>query len=348
MKLEKNKLFNPITENEIRLIGGKTNGIINLNKNKYSFSDKLLQTMLGNMWIPQEISLLDDAKSFKELTKKEQESFEKIISFLVYLDSMVSSALGHIGSYITCSEIQALISIHCMQEVLHSTSYAYILESVVTPQRRAKIYDLACTDVQMKKRNEYIATFHQKFIDNPTDENFLKVVVAQIALEGIYFFSGFLFFYNLAKFGKLTGVSQEISYINRDENTHLSLFINIFKILQKENPELFTEKAYEEINEIFDTATKEEIEWFSYVCGDNIEGLSIKTIEAYMKNLANDKMKSLGLKPIYPNFTTNPFPFVAKMSNPNSVKVDFFETRPINYVKAGKELNLDGIDDLIL
>ena len=32
-----------------------------------------------------------------------------------------------------------------------------------------------------------------------------------------------MFFYNLSRNGKMSGSAQEIRYINRDENTHLSL-----------------------------------------------------------------------------------------------------------------------------
>ena len=36
-------------------------------------------------------------------------------------------------------------------------------------------------------------------------------------LEGIYFYSGFMFFYNLGRNGKMPGSVQEIRYINRDD-----------------------------------------------------------------------------------------------------------------------------------
>ena len=63
--------------------------------------------------------------------------------------------------------------------------------------------------------------------------------MANYILEGVYFYSGFMFFYNLSRNGKMPGSAQEIRYINRDENTHLWLFRNIILELQKEQPELF-------------------------------------------------------------------------------------------------------------
>ena len=53
------------------------------------------------------------------------------------------------------------------------------------------------------------------------------MLVANYILEGVYFYSGFMFFYNLGRNNLMPGSVQEIRYINRDENTHLWLFRNI-------------------------------------------------------------------------------------------------------------------------
>ncbi len=68
----------------------------------------------------------------------------------------------------------------------------------------------------------------------------MKVIVANYILEGIYFYSGFMFFYNLGRNHKMPGSVQEIRYINRDENTHLWLFRSMIAELRKEEPEMFT------------------------------------------------------------------------------------------------------------
>ena len=73
----------------------------------------------------------------------------------------------------------------------------------------------------------------------------MKALIANYILEGIYFYSGFMFFYNLGRMGKMPGTVQEIRYINRDENTHLWLFRSIILDLKKESPELFTDDKVE-------------------------------------------------------------------------------------------------------
>ena len=80
---------------------------------------------------------------------------------------------------------------------------------------------------------------YNAFQREKSPEALLRALMANYILEGVYFYSGFMFFYNLSRNGKMPGSAQEIRYINRDENTHLWLFRNIILELQKEQPELF-------------------------------------------------------------------------------------------------------------
>ena len=52
----------------------------------------------------------------------------------------------------------------------------------------------------------------------------VKTLVANYILEGIYFYSGFMFLQSRDGTTRMPGSAQEIRYINRDENTHLWLF----------------------------------------------------------------------------------------------------------------------------
>jgi ribonucleoside-diphosphate reductase beta chain len=46
----------------------------------------------------------------------------------------------------------------------------------------------------------------------------LRVMMANFILEGIYFYSGFMFFYNLSRNGKMPGSAQEIRYITAERH----------------------------------------------------------------------------------------------------------------------------------
>ena len=92
------------------------------------------------------------------------------------------------------------------------------------------------------RRNTFIGECYNAFQREKSPEALLRALMANYILEGVYFYPGFMFFYNLSRNGKMPGSAQEIRYINRDENTHLWLFRNIILELQKEQPELFPGK----------------------------------------------------------------------------------------------------------
>jgi ribonucleoside-diphosphate reductase beta chain len=79
--------------------------------------------------------------------------------------------------------VNLILSIQAYQEAIHSQSYATILESVVSAEERDEIYYFWRTNPILKKRNEYIGNIYQEFIDDKSDKNFFKAIVADFLLE---------------------------------------------------------------------------------------------------------------------------------------------------------------------
>ncbi|MGE6227586.1 ribonucleotide-diphosphate reductase subunit beta [Paenibacillus chitinolyticus] len=344
-ELKTTKLFNPDADTSLEnrlLISGETTHMMILSDNKYPWSNKLYQTMMGNFWIPEKITLTADKQQYALLSKDEQAAYDKIISFLIFLDSLQTKNLPNIGEFVTLPEINLLLTIQQYQEALHSQSYGYILESVASPEKKAEIYKIAINDKFLRSRNKYIVDHYQEFINNQSERGFVKVMMANYLLEGIYFYAGFTFFYNLARNGKMTGTAQEIKYINRDELTHLALFQGMFRELRKERPELFDAALEAELADMMRSAVEHEIEWGAYAIGDRIQGLSAESIAQYIKYLSNFRMKRIGLDPLYQEVVDDPFPWVERFTDFNGAKTDFFEEDVINYSKSTK-LNLGGL-----
>jgi ribonucleoside-diphosphate reductase beta chain len=316
------------------LINGNTTNLREWNRIKYSWANTFYRTMLNNFWIPEEISLNEDVKQFPLLTDGERNAFDKIISFLNFLDSIQSENLPNLSRYVTAPEIASLLIIQTFQEEIHAQSYSYILDTVTNPVTRDKIYDEWREDKQLLIRNRYIANIYQEFNEAVTTENFIRTIIANYILEGIYFYSGFSFFYTLARQGKMTATSNIFKYINRDEITHLVLFQNIIKELRSENPDLFTPKLLVEIREMMKTGVEHEIAWGQYVTNNEILGLNHSLIDRYIKYLGNQRLKAIGLEELYPDITDNPMAWIENFSKLNSTKTDFFEAKVTNYTKA--------------
>lgn len=316
------------------LINGNTTNLREWNRIKYSWANTFYRTMLNNFWIPEEISLNEDVKQFPLLTDGERNAFDKIISFLNFLDSIQSENLPNLSRYVTAPEIASLLNIQAFQEEIHAQSYSYILDTVTNPVTRDKIYDEWREDKHLLERNRYIANIYQDFNEAATTENFIRAIVANYILEGIYFYSGFSFFYTLARQGKMTATSTIFKYINRDEITHLVLFQNIIKELRSENPDLFTPMLLEEIREMMRIGVEHEIAWGQYVTNNEILGLNHSLIDLYIKYLGNQRLMAIGLKELYPEIKDNPMAWIESFSKLNSTKTDFFEAKVTNYTKA--------------
>ncbi|MBQ9513093.1 MAG: ribonucleotide-diphosphate reductase subunit beta [Lachnospiraceae bacterium] len=338
-ELIKRPLFNPEGDTDVtlrRMIGGNTTNLNDFNNMKYPWVSDWYRQAMNNFWIPEEINLGQDVKDYPKLLPAERRAYDKILSFLVFLDSLQSANLPNVAEYITANEVNLCLCIQTFQECIHSQSYSYMLDTICNPTERNDILFQWKDDEHLLKRNTFIGELYNAFQKEKTLHNFLRVLVANYILEGVYFYSGFMFFYNLGRNGKMPGSVQEIRYINRDENTHLWLFRNILLELQKEEPEMFSEAALKEIGEMIDEGVQQEIAWGEYVIGDEIEGLNKTMVGDYIRYLGNQRYESLGLGVLYPGYETEPesMRWVSQYSNANLVKTDFFEARSTAYAKS--------------
>lgn len=334
-KLDRKKIFNESGQRGTqRLINGNTTNLREWNRIKYDWAHKLYRTMLNNFWIPEEIPLASDAKEFQQLSDAERRAFDKTISFLNFLDSIQGENLPNINEYVTAPEVSSLLNIQAFQEEIHAQSYSYILDSVCSPETRENIYDEWRNDEHLLERNRFIADLYEQFVHKKDDKQFVRTCMANFLLESLYFYSGFSFFYALARQGRMTATATIIKYIQRDELTHVVLFQNMIKELQKENPHLFDENFKEELREMTRTAVEHEIKWGQYITANQVAGLNDETIGKYIKFLSNERLGRLGLPILYPEITTHPMRWVESFSNLNATKTDFFEQKVTNYTKA--------------
>lgn len=338
MDLNKKALFNEFGDTEVskkRMVNGNTTNLNDFNNMKYTWVSDWYRQAMNNFWIPEEINLSQDLKDYKRLTKDEKTAYDKILSFLIFLDSIQTANLGNINNYITASEVNLCLTIQAFQEAVHSQSYSYMLDSICSPEERNEILYQWKDDEILLSRNKFIGDLYNNFINESNLYNFIKALMANYVLEGVYFYSGFMFFYNLERMGKMPGSAQEIRYINRDENTHLWLFRNIIRELTYEMPEIFTDEFKNELRDMVRIGVENEIAWGKYVIGNRIQGMNETLIENYIKYVGNLRLRDLGLEILYENNLENPATWVELYSDPNMVKTDFFEAKSTAYAKAG-------------
>lgn len=338
-ELVKKPLFNPegdVDAAKRRLIGGNTTNLNDFNHMKYTWVSSWYRQAMNNFWVPEEINLSVDIKDYRTLPPAERRAYDKILSFLIFLDSMQTANLPNIEEYITANEVNLCLSIQTFQEAVHSQSYSYMLDTICEPQERNDVLYQWKEDKHLLERNTFIGNLYNDFQKEKTLEKLTCTLVANYILEGIYFYSGFMFFYNLGRNQRMPGSVQEIRYINRDENTHLWLFRSILTELKKEEPWLFTPEKENSYRDMIKEGCAQEIRWGHYVIGDDIEGLTGEMVTDYIQYLGNLRCTGLGLEPVYEGHSEEPesMTWVSQFSNANLIKTDFFEARSTAYAKS--------------
>lgn len=334
--MDKKLLFNPNGDDtEKRLIKGNTTNVFDLYNVKYKWAKKSYDDMMANHWIPEKASMMNDKQSFNQLTETEKEAYLKILSFLIFLDSIQTNNIPNIADYITAPEVVVALAIQTKEEAIHSKSYGHIMTSIFDKETAEKsIYYWRDVKILLE-RNSYIAKIYQDFSDNSTDENFVRVLIANYLLEGLYFYNGFYFFYNLASRGLMVETSVQIKYINRDELQHCALFVNIINTLREEEPELI-KKMEDEIYEMFKIAVEQEITFTLHALGEGILGMNENSVRDYTSYIANRRLKSIKMNEIFPK-VKNPYShldYMAGVEDETTNKPNVFEVNSTQYKQA--------------
>jgi ribonucleoside-diphosphate reductase beta chain len=344
MEILSRKIYDVTAPNKSTgIINGESSNVLNWDDVRFSWAYPMYKNMLANFWTPFEINMTADAKEYEFLSDEEKESFNKIIGLLAFLDSIQTDYSTKVANYLTDSALSALMTTLAFQEVVHNQSYSYVLSSLVPKAKQDEIFEYWKHDPILRKRNDFIAQAYEKFSENPTVENLLDSIVYDVILEGLNFYSGFSFFYNLARNQKMVSTSTMINYINRDEQLHVRLFCHVYKEILAQYPELGTEERKAHVREIFGLATKLEIDWGKHIVGDKFDGISSHDLEAYIMFMANKRCNELGAGRPFEGYRENPMKWIKAYEDVDSGKSDFFEQKSRQYTKVTDD---NGFDDL--
>ena len=139
----------------------------------------------------------------------------------------------------------------------------------------------------------------------------------------------------------MEGSAKIISLIARDENQHLVLTQQILKnwASGSDDPDMakIAQEEKENVIEMFKSAVEEEKEWAEYLFKDGtMIGLNDKLLHQYVEWIANKRMKSLGIDPIYDiPLKNNPLPWTQHWISSKGLQVAPQETEVESYVVGG-------------
>jgi ribonucleoside-diphosphate reductase beta chain len=350
---------------------GQPLGVQRYDSYKYPIFDKLTQQQLGYFWRPEEVSLQKDRSDYQTLTPEQKHIFTSNLKYQVMLDSVQGRGPGMaFMPYCSLPELEAAMTIWETMEMIHSRSYTYIMKNVYSDP--SEVFDTILDDDRILDRSKTVTGAYDELInaaqmygtsndwiyarENITyaEDNlkelkrklYLAMVNVNI-LEGIRFYVSFACTFAFGELKLMEGSAKIISLIARDESQHLVLTQNILKNWANgDDPTMLEIMREEEENVIrmFKNAVDEEKNWAEYLFKDgSMIGLNAKLLSQYVEWIANRRMKSLGLNPIYDiPAKNNPLPWTQYWLNSKGQQNAPQETEIESYIVGGIKQDVKG------
>ena len=354
----------PVDTKKQPMFFGSPLGVQRYDSYKYPVFEKLTNQMLGYFWRPEEVSLQKDRGDYQSLRPEQKHIFTSNLKYQILLDSVQGRGPGMAFSpYCALPELEGAMNVWQFMEMIHSRSYTYIIKNVYPDP--SEVFDTILNDEKILARAKSVTGAYDTFINyaqeygqssawkddmrgHPNSEWTMKDLkrhlyraVANVnILEGIRFYVSFACSFAFGELKLMEGSAKIISLIARDENQHLVLTQQIMKKWQEGDDPVMQEIIKEEeenVIQMFRDAVDEEKEWAEYLFKDGtMIGLNDKLLVKYVEWIANKRMRSIGLKPIYDApIKNNPLPWTEHWISSKGLQVAPQETEVESYIVGG-------------
>ena len=343
---------------------GKPLGVQRYDNFKYNQFENLTKQQLGYFWRPEEVSLQKDRGDYQSLRPEQKHIYTSNLKYQIMLDSVQGRAPGMAFlPYCSLPELEACMEVWSFMEMIHSRSYTYVIKNVYPDP--SEVFDKILSDNRILERAASVTESYDTFINyaqewgqgsmwkedwkaSPSSvwtrrdlKRHLYRAVANVnILEGIRFYVSFACSFAFGELKLMEGSAKIISLIARDENQHLAITQNIINNWRKgDDPEMKEIVKEEEqwTYQMFDRCVNEEKVWAEYLFKDgSMIGLNDKLLHQYVEWIANKRMKSIGLKPVYDiPARNNPLPWTQHWISSKGLQVAPQETEVESYVVGG-------------
>ena len=280
-------------------------------------------------WFPEDVPLHNDVKDWQTLDDNEKNLLTQIFRLFTQSDVDVSS--GYVDRYMRIfkkPEARMMMGAFNNMESIHQHAYSLLLDTVGMPEIEYKAF----ADYEaMADKHEYVDAVRVSKGDKGSIAKALAIYSA--FTEGLQLFSSFIILLNFPRFGKMKGMGQIITYSIRDESLHVEAMTKLFREFIQENLDIWTDDFKKEIYQACRDMVGLEDRFLDLVfeMGD-IDGLTKKEMQKYIRYIADRRLLQLGLKPNY-DVKDNPLNWLDDVLGVEHQ--NFFEGRATTYMKAG-------------
>ncbi len=315
---------------------------------KYKWAWEKYLDGCANHWMPNEISMSADIAQWQDpngFTDDERAIVKRSLGFFASADSLVANNLVlAVYRHITNPECRQYLLRQAFEEAVHTHAYQYCVESLGLDE--AEVFNMYREIPAVHDKAAWALPYTQSLADPnfhtgapEDDQRLLRDMIAfYVVFEGIFFYVGFVQLLSFGRQNRLTGTSEQIQYIMRDESMHMNFGIDVINQIKIENPHVWTDAFKEEARDMIREATELEIRYAHDTMPRGVLGLNANMFIDYLHFIANRRCAQIGLAELFPG-ATNPFPWMSEMMDLKKEK-NFFETRVIEY-QAGGTLNWD-------
>lgn len=305
----------------------KVHKAVNWNKEDDGFTQAFWDQNVKQFWLPEEISVSKDLKTWNDLKESEKELYKKVLAGLTLLDTKQgNNGVPSMMSLTDNLQRKAVLSFMGTMEEIHAKSYSSIFMTLLTTTQIDELFDWIESEPTLQRKADLILAQYE----NTTDQRSLYLsMVTSVFLESFLFYSGFFYPLYLAGQGKMVASGEIISLILRDESLH-GKYIGL---LAQEIYDTFNEdekfKLKVKMYEIFEALMENEINYTKKIYEGS--GL-IDEVITFLQYNANRALENLGFEDYYKVDEINPI--VLNGLSTETKSHDFFSTKGNGYQKG--------------
>lgn len=310
---------------------------------KYEWAWQKYLDACANHWMPNEINMTTDVALWKSehgLTEDERTIIKRNLGFFATADSLVANNLVlAVYRHITNPECRQYLLRQAFEEALHTHTYQHIVQSLGMDE--SEVFNMYRELPSVAKKAEWSLPYTKSLADPnfktgtpETDQRLLRDLIAfYVVFEGIFFYVGFTQILSMGRRNKMTGTSEQLQYILRDESMHLNFGIDVINQIKIENPHVWTEEFQTEAIAMIKEGVELEYQYAIDTMPRGVLGMNAEMFKGYLEFIANRRLAQIGLAPQY-DAPENPFPWMSELMDLKKEK-NFFETRVIEYQTGG-------------
>ena len=301
---------------------------------------EMYRAAIKNTWTVEEIDFQIDLAHLRErMTPADRHLVERLVAFFATGDSIVANNLVlNLYRHVNAPEARMYLSRQLYEEALHVQFYLTLLDNYIPePARRTQAF----AAIENIPSIRHKALFCQRWTDSilklgsiASDADrrafLLNLTCFAACIEGLFFFAAFAYVYFLRSRGLLPGLAAGTAWVFRDESAHMAFAFAVIRSVRDEQPQLFDAEWAAAVRAMLAEAVDCEARFADDVLAGGVVGMSPGDMRAYLEYVADQRLRQLGLAPLYG--AKNPFPFM-ELQDVQEL-TNFFERRVSAYQVA--------------